>query len=127
MREQETKYFDGIGIAIIADYYPQQDVAMIQFKFFVADGIGKNRVGICFLEFQNGKITIDDFIINEWNRRKGYGRKLWRFVEEYTKQKYAPSGFLGDISDVDDFDIASSFWSKMGFKIVGKKIHKSII
>jgi len=124
MRRQETKYFDGFKIGIISDYFPQRDLTMFQFMFSFSSGIS---IGYCFLTYQKRKITIDDFIIRPWYRGKGYGSKLWGFVEEYIKRGYKPNEFLGDISDVDDFSLASSFWRKMGFRIIGNKIYKSII
>ena len=84
-------------------------------------------IGYCHLMYDHKrrKITVNDLLIEEPYRGKGHGSKLWEFVEKYIKRGYKPSEFFGDISEVDDFNLASSFWRKVGFKKDGDRIFKS--
>jgi GNAT superfamily N-acetyltransferase len=96
---------------------------------------GDIRIGHCYLTPYQKEITprqkektieIDDFKIEKDYRGKGYGSKLWMFLENHIKKKYSKKShkyneFIGGISITDDFDRASRFWHKMGFEVVDNR------
>jgi ribosomal protein S18 acetylase RimI-like enzyme len=113
-----TRHYHGLEIKTIIDYLPNLNR---YYNFYCySDTIKIGRSSLTYVH-QKSKVYVKDFYIEEPYREKGHGSRFWEFVENYIKRGCKPSEFLGRISDVDDFDLASSFWHKMGFEVVDNR------
>ena len=119
--KHETRHYQGLKINVSAWYSLDYSSAL----FNMDCSTGDLMIGCCSLTYKDEndkrKVHIRNFLIEKQYRGKGYGSRFWKFIEKYIIKKASkPSEFHGDILPVDDFNIASSFWRKMGFQIIDK-------
>lgn len=55
-------------------------------------------------------------VLNEADKRKHFGSKLWQFTENYVISKHKPNRFVGEL-DFSYFP-AVSFWKSLNFQLV---------
>lgn len=84
-------------------------------------GGNDKTIGVCTVKID--KIRIAEIcsmqILDESNRRKHYGSKLWKFTENYVIKKHHPNRFVGELH-LENIP-AIEFWKSHHFQIIQEK------
>jgi hypothetical protein len=100
-------------LEVISDSYVR-DVFSVHTRLYQEND---NTLAICLVHIHKDRTaeiyTID--VLEENNKRKHYGSKLWHFTEEYVVNKYHPSRFVGEL-DLEHIP-AVEFWKSLNFQI----------